>query len=161
MNIIVTSTKKIKSALTSAKGKIVTVTTEKPYQFKKSYTGQVITERSTYQVQVGVAYDNKAVVIQGRENGNLPEENAGLSGMEWVEYPHIKRSLKTGKEYLAGYPVKSGVKNKKEYFLPDGTPVDIDSGVYAEHRLAPKKHYDGKVAVVSIGLDTIVSVKGI
>ena len=41
-------------------------------------------------------YDNKASVKEARQNGDLPSENQGLKGMEWVEYPIVKKSVKKG-----------------------------------------------------------------
>jgi hypothetical protein len=40
----------------------------------------------------GVAYDNIGVVKEGRQDGTLPAENAGLNGVEWVDYPYCLRN---------------------------------------------------------------------
>jgi hypothetical protein len=73
-------------------------------------------------VSSGKTYDNQAVVIEGRENGTLPSENAGLPWGEWVEFPyHIAHK---GSDYVRFYPA-SGIdfQPKVEYFL-DGIQVD-------------------------------------
>ena len=73
-------------------------------------------------VSSGKTYDNQAVVKEGREDGTLPEENAGLPWGEWVEFPyHISHK---GSDYVRFYPA-SGIdfQPKVEYFL-DGIQVD-------------------------------------
>ena len=73
-------------------------------------------------VSSGKNYDNQKVVIEGREDGTLPAENAGLPWGEWVEFPyHISHK---GSDYVRFYP-PSGInfQPKVEYFL-DGVQVD-------------------------------------
>ena len=73
-------------------------------------------------IRGGIDYDNQGVVIEKRENGELPSENAGLPWGEWAEFPlHIAHK---GTDYARFYPA-SGIDFgvKVEYYL-DGVQVD-------------------------------------
>lgn len=80
-------------------GRFVSITSKRTLKTYKNITRDLKKE-STYQVRLGVQYDNIKNVKQKREDGSLPTENQGLSGKEWVEYPTILRSTKTGELYL-------------------------------------------------------------
>jgi len=82
-----------------------------------------LTKRTKMLCRIGVAYDNKAAVIEGRDNGDLPAENAGLNGFEWEQYPTILKAIKTGLLYIR--LEKGTFKNVQtvvQYFL-DGQEV--------------------------------------
>jgi hypothetical protein len=73
-------------------------------------------------VRGGIEYDNQKVVIEGREDGTLPSENAGLPWGQWAEYPfHIEHK---GTDYVRFYSA-SGIsfEPKVEYYL-NGILVD-------------------------------------
>jgi len=72
---------------------------ERPMHLRKQYRGIPLTKRTDAVVRL-ISYDHKQVVIEKRENGELPAENAGLRGMEWVWHPYLLQSIKTGKEYI-------------------------------------------------------------
>ncbi len=73
-------------------------------------------------VSSGKTYDNQAVVKEGREDGTLPAENAGLPWGDWVEFPyHISHK---GTDYVRFYSASGlSFEPKVEYFL-DGVQVD-------------------------------------
>lgn len=76
-------------------------------------------------IRGGIDYDNQGVVIEKRENGELPSENAGLPWGEWAEFPfHITNK---GTDYARFYPA-SGIDfgAKVEYYL-DGVLVDKET----------------------------------
>ena len=70
------------------KGQICSVVIEKPVKTRKGFDG-VITKTTKMVVRAGVAYDNIAAVKEGRENGTLPAENAGLPWGQWKIFPHV------------------------------------------------------------------------
>ncbi len=73
-------------------------------------------------VSSGKTYDNQALVKEGREDGTLPEENAGLPWGQWAEFPyHITHKEQ---DYVRFYSA-SGVafEPKVEYYL-NGVQVD-------------------------------------
>lgn len=65
----------------------------------KTYKG--VTERVeksvSMAVRVGCQWDRIQGVKDARANGDAPAVNQGLSGVEWVMYPYLLISLKTGK----------------------------------------------------------------
>ena len=73
-------------------------------------------------VRGGVEYDNQQVVKEGREDGTLPAENAGLPWGQWAEYPfHIEHK---GSDYVRFYSASGlAFEPKVEYYL-DGIQVD-------------------------------------
>lgn len=80
-------------------GRFVSITSKRSLKTYKNVTRD-LKKQSTYQVRLGVEYDNIQKVKDKREDGTLPAENQGLIGKEWVEYPVILRSIKTGELYL-------------------------------------------------------------
>ena len=79
------------------KGQIVTITTCRDVKYRKDTQTAQTSKVSTFQCRMGVNYDNLKVVQEKREDGSLPAENAGLNGMEWVQFPHLLRGIKSGK----------------------------------------------------------------
>jgi len=74
--------------LLTRKGQIVTVHARREMKTRKAVVSTVEKE-SVFQAQVGVDYDNKARVIEKRESGELPTENAGLPWGQWVQFPYV------------------------------------------------------------------------
>lgn len=72
--------------LLTKKGQIVTIVTERPMKVRKGQ--DAITKRSEFQCRIGVEYDNIKKVQEKRDEGALPEQNAGLPWGKWVEYPY-------------------------------------------------------------------------
>jgi hypothetical protein len=79
-------------------------------------------------IRGGIEYDNTKAVQEGRENGTLPSENAGLPWGEWVQYPvHIAHKET---DYCRFYPASGAdiftgkeFVPKVEYYL-NGEQVD-------------------------------------
>lgn len=98
----------------------------------KTYKGVSVQPRKSVRtvVRIGLNYDDRAVVERARESGELPSENAGLNGMEWVQHPVLLKSTKTGKLYVRAYPVRDAAGNPrscKTIYKIDGTVVDRDA----------------------------------
>lgn len=69
------------------KGQNITAVWGKPLKTRKG-VNDVVEKITTIIVRGGIEYDNTKVVQEGRENGSLPSENAGLPWGEWVQYPY-------------------------------------------------------------------------
>jgi hypothetical protein len=84
------------------------------------------------QIRLGHNYEAKATTQERRESGELPSENQGLRGKEWVEFPFIQKSLKEGsnEHWLVIYkePNVSTIASRYEI---DGVEVDWDTFVEA------------------------------
>lgn len=102
----------IKKILTSKKGANLRAVWNRELKTKKG-TAQKVEKLTRIIVRGGIEYDNMAVVQEGREDGTLPSENAGLPWGEWAEYPfHIQHK---GTQYARFYPA-SGLE-----FIPETT----------------------------------------
>lgn len=78
----------IEDYLLSRKGQFVTVHFNKNIKTLKSSPVQNVIAHVVRQAQVGVDYDNKAIVEHMRANGQLPSENAGLPYGKWDKFPY-------------------------------------------------------------------------
>ncbi len=87
MNNMKKTNSTIEKILAKRGGQIATVTTERLLKVRKG--SPEIVKVSTFQCRVGVNYDNMSAVQQKREDGTLPEENAGLPYGKWVTFPYI------------------------------------------------------------------------
>ena len=117
----------IKNAISTRKGSNVRAIWAKNLKTRKGVS-DVVEKVTSLVVRGGIDYDNMKTVKEGREDGSLPSENAGLPWGEWAEFPyHITHK---GTEYARFYPA-SGIDIATgaafvphvEYFL-NGNPVE-------------------------------------
>lgn len=111
------------SYLMSRKGQIVTVETMRPVKMRKGQPA--VNKSSEFQCRVGVAYDNIGRVIEGRENGTLPAENAGLPWGEWLEFPYTIGHK--GETYVRCTVIRNGFSRAPVFTLADGTVIERDT----------------------------------
>ncbi len=111
----------IKNILATRKGSNLHAIFGKEMKTRKGVENKV-EKITSIVVRGGIDYDNQAVVKEGREDGTLPEENAGLPWGEWVEFPyHIQHK---GTDYVRFYSASGlSFEPKVEYYL-DGIQVD-------------------------------------
>lgn len=76
--------------------------------------------------RIGINYDNQKVVVEKRENGELPEQSQPIwhGKGEWVIFPYLIRHVDTGKLYLRLYTGTGTAKPKVQYYL-NGNPVSL------------------------------------
>lgn len=91
--------------LLGLKGNFVGVSWNRPMKTRKGIAATV-TKSVRTTVQVGVNYENRAVVKEARANGTAPSENAGLPWGEWEVFPFV--IAHKGKRYVRLYPVRDG-----------------------------------------------------
>jgi len=142
--------------LLSLKGQIVTITTARDVKYRKDSPAPQTIKVSTFQCRVGVNYDNLKVVQEKRENGDLPAENAGLNGMEWVQFPHLLRGIKSGK-----YQIRCTAFNgnpSKVAFVRNG--AEISREVALVGTLASEQPKDAPSDVFNITVDSITHING-
>lgn len=111
----------IVSAIKTRKGQNLKAVFGKSLKTRKGVT-DVVEKVTHIVIRGGIEYDNTKAVMEGRDNGELPSENAGLPWGNWVEYPlHIEHK---GVDYARFYPA-SGLhfEPRVEYFL-NGVQVD-------------------------------------
>ena len=111
----------ITTILSTRKGANLSAIIGKELKTRKGVT-DCVEKVTSIVVRGGIEYDNQKVVIEGREDGTLPSENAGLPWGQWAEYPfHIEHK---GTDYVRFYSA-SGIsfEPKVEYYL-NGILVD-------------------------------------
>ena len=87
----------INKILNAPKGSFFGVTIRRPCKVFKTVTDTLEKEIELV-ARGGVQYDNITTVIEGREDGTKPVENAGLPFGQWVKYPYLIRH--NGQDYI-------------------------------------------------------------
>lgn len=113
----------LKAIAETPKGANIILAWERDAHVKKGVLSLI--RKATVAVgRIGVEYDHLKAVIGKRESGELPKVNAGLNGMEWVDYPFILRSLKTGKLLLRLAKGTSKTTTPSVQWTKDGITVE-------------------------------------
>ena len=139
--------------LLSRKGQIVTVKTQRPLKVRKGQPEA--TKTSEFQCRVGVNYDNIATVKEGRANGELPAQNAGLPWGEWAVFPYViahKDQL-----YVRCTMLDNAFRRSPVFALADGT-VLTKAEAQAMSLASEFKEGDNST-VFNIKLSSILEVK--
>jgi len=94
--------------------------------------------------RVGINYDNQAAVIAKRENGELPAENQGLRGMEWVKPPYLMKAIKSGRYLIRLYKGTSAKVKPEVHYFRNGVEVERKSlkGIVASKDWKPSTKGD-------------------
>ena len=87
-------------AFKTLKGQNVRVKWVRPVKVKKGQT--VYFKETSGKFAAGIDYENMVKVQQGRDNGELPSENAGLPWGHWMDFPYLIGHK--GKTYVRLYP---------------------------------------------------------
>lgn len=129
------SPKFLSRLLESKKGQFMTVGFKRPAKVKKNSPPLWKVWKGV--VRPGCNYDNLGVVQEGRENGTLPGENAGLPYGVWHTFPyviehngefHYRWTLTGGKTLTSYYVDEKGeiipTEKAKELCLASEFPVN-------------------------------------
>ena len=138
----------------SRRGQFVTVKTQRPVKMRKGM--ESVDKTSEFQCRVGVAYDNMQAVKEGREDGTLPEENAGLPWGEWVSFPHVIGHK--GELYIRCSLGNTAFRRAAVFTLADGTIID-KAEVQPMALASEFKESDDDKLVFNIKLSSILEVK--
>lgn len=107
----------IKTKLESCKGSNLKAIWKKKLKTRKDSSAFVVEKTTKAIVRGGITYDNMKAVVEGREDGTLPSENAGLPWGEWAEFPfHITHK---GTSYARLYPASGVNVSTGEAFFPE------------------------------------------
>jgi len=121
---------------TAPKGANIVVEWVRPCKVRKGVQ-DVLTKSVRMVGRMGIDYDNMKAVQEKRASGELPAENQGLNGMEWVEKPYLLRSLKSGRFLIRLYNGTSDKVRPDVHFFQNGTEVtreEIDSMLLASEK---------------------------
>ena len=139
--------------LLNKKGKMSSLTWRKSCKTYKGVEDIIEKETKASSVQIGAGYDNCKRVIEGRADGTLPEQNVGLNGLEWVNYPYILKNPKTEKEYVR--ITLTANSNFKSKFFENGQEVEKSS--ILDKLTAAEKNRNGDMPLVmNIPLENII-----
>lgn len=146
----------IKALALNKKGQFTNLTYARTCKVKKN---SPVIEKMTkaFNVRVGAQYDALKVVqnIKGTTTTEeTHEKNNGLNGMEWVVYPYILKSIKSGKEYLRLETAKN--TRFETVYTMDGRVVD--KAEVEPYLLASEKSKGEMPIVMNIGLENITEI---
>jgi len=106
---------------TIKKGTFMKLSVRRPMKMKKGQPQ--LFKCWSAQVKAGLPYDHLGVVIQGRQDGSLPEENQGLRGdQHWHTFPYVIQKANGSFDYKF---TRSGCAKAKSVILDaNGNQVD-------------------------------------
>ena len=92
----------VSDVLNHRAGVFSTIVTMRDGKVRKAFQGQANIRKAVIfkQARIGVTYDNKADVKEGRADGSMPSENQGLKWGEYMDGSNGKIILHKGKTYL-------------------------------------------------------------
>lgn len=102
--------------ISDKRGAFRSILWERPLKTRKNVKDVIVKRTYGSGLRFGVAYDNLASTKQGRADGTLPAENAGLIGKAWIVPNLTLRSLKTGKT-IVRLSLAQSSKFDTEYFI--------------------------------------------
>ena len=144
----------IEIALTK-KGQFASAEWSRPCKTLKSCNHEIIKRTIANNVRIGANYENLHTTIEGRASGELPSENQGLRGLEWVNFPVVLKNPKTDRQFIRFETVKNS-KFITQYFI-DGQETTKDE--ITNYLQASEKSSGEMPTVMNIGIDTIINLK--
>ncbi len=140
--------------LLNLKGQIATLRTVRTMKVRKGMAE--VLKDSTFQTRIGVNYDNIAAVKEGRADGSLPAENAGLPWGEWVPglFPYV--IAHKGNHYFRCTSVNSGFI-PKVCFYQNGKEI---TKAEAQAACLAQEFYDKTGEVFDVKVESIVAING-
>lgn len=132
----------VKAVIAEAtKGANIKLSWSRSCKVKKSCT-DIITKSVKAVGRIGIDYDNQKVVIEKRENGELPEQSQPIwhGKGEWIAFPYLIRHTVTGQLYLRLYSSTGSAKPQVQFYrngyaceLADVSDVLLASEKNSEH----------------------------
>ena len=137
------------------KGQFASAEWSRPCKTLKSCNHEIVKRTIANNVRIGANYENLHTTIEGRASGELPSENQGLRGLEWVNFPVVLKNPKTERQFIRLETAKNS-KFITQYFI-DGQETTKDE--IANYLQASEKSSGEMPTVMNIGIDTIINLK--
>lgn len=102
--------------ISDKRGAFRSILWERPLKTRKNVKDVIVKRTYGTALRFGVAYDNLTSTKQGRADGTLPAQNAGLIGLAWIIPNLTLRSLKTGDTFVRVSLARNSTFST-EYFL--------------------------------------------
>ena len=137
------------------KGQFASAEWSRPCKTLKSCNHEIVKRTIANNIRIGANYENLHTTIEGRASGELPSENQGLRGVEWVNFPVVLKNPKTERQFIRLETAKNS-KFITQYFI-DGQETTKDE--IANYLQASEKSSGEMPTVMNIGVDTIINLK--
>lgn len=141
--------------LMSLKGQFASLRTVRPIKVRKGKAE--ILKDSTFTCRVGVNYDNIAAVKEGRADGSLPAENAGLPWGEWLVFPYV--IAHKGNHYFRCTSVHNDNAIPKVRYLRNGVEISKDEAKV--DGLASEFYDKDETEVFTVKVESITEINGV
>lgn len=141
--------------LMALKGQFASLRTIRPIKVRKGKAE--ILKDSTFTCRVGVNYDNIAAVKEGRADGSLPSENAGLPWGEWLVFPYV--IAHKGNHYFRCTSVHNDNAIPKVRYLRDGKEITKDEAKV--DGLASEFYDKDDTEVFTVKVESITEINGV
>ena len=126
----------------------------RPAKVKKSCTDEITKTVVATNIMLNAQYENLKRTKECRLDGTLPEQNTGLVGFEWVHYPLVLKSIKTGKLYLR----IETMKNSKFQTEWRRNQAIVTKALIEENFLSSEKSTREMPIVMNVAIDDIISI---
>lgn len=112
----------------------------------------VITKTVSVVARIAVEYDHMGRIIEARENGDLPQENQGLNGMVWEQYPLTLKAIKTGKIQLRLSIGTTGWHSITTWHM---NGIEVPKSLIENYLLSNEKQHKELPACFNVGIENI------
>lgn len=140
--------------LMGLKGQFASLRTVRPLKVKKGKAE--ILKDSTFTCRVGVNYDNITAVKEGREDGSLPAENAGLPWGEWLVFPYV--IAHKGCHYFRCTSVHNDNAIPRVIYTRNGVEITKDE---AKADALASEFYEKEGEVFTVKVESITEINGV
>lgn len=147
----------IKAIALNKKGQFGNIQYARPCKTLKG-APEIIKTTKAYNVRIGAEYDALKTTLEAKGVENKAEAhkvNQGLNGMDWVVYPVILKSNKSGKEYIRLETAKN--THFETVYTVNGKEVQKNEIV--QYLQASEKKSGEMPTVMNIGLENIQYIK--
>lgn len=120
---------------------------------------EILKTTKAYNVRIGAEYDALKTTLDNKGVANKEEAhkiNNGLNGMEWVSYPVVLKSVKSGKEYIRLETAKN--TRFETVYTVNGKEVQ-KSDIECYLQSSEKKSGGELPTVMNIGVENIQYIK--
>ena len=140
------------------KGQFASVEYKRACKVKKD-APNIYKVTQAYNVRIGAQYDAMQAVKDARADGTLPAENQGLSGLQWVQYPVILQSVKSGTEMLRIETAKNSTF-ETQYYIQNGEELQAVTKAEIQDYLYASEKSNGEMpTVLNIKLENITALR--
>ena len=142
----------------SKKGQFASIEYKRACKVKKD-APNIYKVTQAYNVRIGAQYDAMQAVKEARADGTLPAENQGLNGLQWVQYPVILQSIKSGTEMLRIETAKNSTF-KTQYYIANGEELqEVTKEQIQDYLYASEKSNGEMPTVLNIKLENITALQ--